>query len=127
MGYNATLGVAPTPLAARLFARAEAQGRSVRGCVALAELRERVAELPLFLLDWPAPVLARLTDLGLLRVRDAVALPAEGLARRFGAGVALGLDGCSGAWRRACHARLPALPRASGAADVEASRRCCSR
>jgi protein ImuB len=92
LGYTATLGVAPTPLAARLFARAEAHGRAVRGCHALAELRERVAELPLFLLDWPGEALARLTDLGILRVRDALALPAEGLARRFGPEVVLGLE-----------------------------------
>ena len=92
LGYSATLGIAPTPLAARLFARAEAQGRPVRGCLTLAELRERVAELPLFLLDWPGETLARLTDLGILRVRDALQLPAEGLARRFGPQVVLGLE-----------------------------------
>jgi len=40
LGFSATLGVAPTPLAARLFARAEAQGRAVRACIELEELRE---------------------------------------------------------------------------------------
>ena len=84
MGFNATLGVAPTPLAARLFARAESHGRAVRGCLALADLRERLSELPLFLLDWPDQALARLADLGMLRLRDVMQLPAEGLARRFG-------------------------------------------
>lgn len=84
LGFQATLGVAPTPLAARLFARAEAHGRPVRGCIEVRELRDRVADLPLFLLDWPEKTLARLTDLGLVRLRDVVALPAEGLARRFG-------------------------------------------
>jgi protein ImuB len=92
LGFNATLGIAPTPLAARLFARAEAQGRAVRACLSLAELPDRVAELPLFLLDWPEKTLARLTDLGVLRVRDMLDLPAEGVARRFGPEIALSLD-----------------------------------
>ena len=92
LGFNATLGVAPTPLAARLFARAEAQGRAVRACLEVAHLAERVGELPLFLLDWPEKTLARLTDLGLLRLRDVLALPAEGLARRFGPELVLSLE-----------------------------------
>ncbi|HEY4998094.1 MAG TPA: DNA polymerase Y family protein, partial [Usitatibacter sp.] len=79
LGLHAALGVAPTPLAARLFARAEARGLSVRSCVALADLRERLADLPLFLLDWPGQTLARLTDLGVLRLRDILELPAEGI------------------------------------------------
>jgi protein ImuB len=92
LGYAVTLGVAPTPLAARLFARAEANGRPVRGCLEPGDLRERVADLPLFLLDWPEEALARLTDLGILRLRDLLQLPAEGLARRFGPEVVLGLE-----------------------------------
>ena len=92
LGFHATIGVAPTPLAARLFARAEAQGRAVRACIETAHLEERVAELPLFLLEWPEQALARLTDLGLLRLRDVLALPAEGVARRFGPEVVLSLE-----------------------------------
>ena len=92
LGFHAATGVAPTPLAARVFARSEAQGRAVRSCLALEELRERVAELPLFLLDWPEPVLVRLTDLGVLRFRDILELPAEGIARRFGPEIAASLD-----------------------------------
>jgi protein ImuB len=107
LGYHAALGVAPTPLAARLFARAEAKGRAVRGCLTLAELQERAAELPLFLLDWPAETLARLTDLGLLRLRDLAAIPAEGLARRFGPQVALDLERLYG---RVTDPRLPYKP-----------------
>jgi protein ImuB len=107
LGFQATLGVAPTPLAARLFARAESKGRAVRGCLELADLAERVAELPLFLLDWPAEVLARLTDLGLLRVRDLAAIPAEGLARRFGPKMALDLERLLG---RVPDPRLPYKP-----------------
>ncbi len=92
LGFRAALGIAPTPLAARLFARAEAQGLRVRGCLAPAELGERLADLPLFLLDWPERTLARLADLGILRLRDALALPAEGIARRFGPQLAACLD-----------------------------------
>jgi protein ImuB len=92
LGFHAATGVAPTPLAARVFARSEAQGRAVRSCLGLEELRERVAELPLFLLDWPEPVLVRLTDLGVLRFRDILELPAEGIARRFGPEIAASLD-----------------------------------
>lgn len=92
LGFHATLGVAPTPLASRLFARAEAQGRAVRSCLALDELRERAADLPLFLLDWPEKTLARLTDLGVLRLRDMLELPSEGIARRFGPEIVASLD-----------------------------------
>lgn len=92
LGFSATLGVAPTPLAARLFARAEAQGRAVRGCINLQDLPERVADLPLFLMDWPDKTLARLTDLGIVRLRDILALPHEGIAKRFGPGIVLSLE-----------------------------------
>jgi protein ImuB len=92
IGLHATLGIAPTPLAARLFARAEAHGLQVRGCVAHADLRERLADLPLFLLDWPDKTLAHLADLGVLRLRDMLELPAEGVAKRFGPGIVASLD-----------------------------------
>ena len=107
LGFAAALGVAPTPLAARLFARSEAQGRAVRTCLTLAQLTERVAELPLFLLDWPEETLARLTDLGILRLRDVLALPASGLAKRFGPQVALSLERLMG---RVADPREPYAP-----------------
>ncbi len=92
LGLHATLGIAPTPLAARVFARAEARGLQVRSCVSAGELRERLADLPLFLLDWPAKTLAHLTDLGVLRLRDMLALPAEGIAKRFGPDIVASLE-----------------------------------
>jgi protein ImuB len=104
LGFHATLGVAPTPLAARLFARAETQGRAVRSCLALADLRERLAELPLFLLDWPEKTLALLTDLGVLRLRDVLDLPAEGIAKRFGPLIVASLDRLTG---RLADPRMP--------------------
>jgi protein ImuB len=107
LGLRAALGVAPTPLAARLFARASAQGLRARGCLSLAELEARLGELPLFLLDWPEKTLARLADLGILRVRDALALPPEGLARRFGPQIAEALARLTG---RTADPRLPYAP-----------------
>jgi protein ImuB len=92
LGFHAALGVAPTPLAARLFARAEAQGLQVRSCLVLEDLRGRLDDLPLFLLEWEEKTLARLTDLGVLRLRDLLDLPGEGVARRFGPGIVLCLD-----------------------------------
>ena len=107
LGFHATLGIAPTPLAARLFARAEARGLQVRSCLALGDLRDRVGDLPLFLLDWPEKTLARLTDLGVLRLRDMLELPAEGIARRFGPGIVACLDRLMG---RLADPRQPYAP-----------------
>jgi len=91
LGFHAALGIAPTPLAARVIARAEAQGLQVRACLDPADLRSRLEDLPLFLFDWPERALARLTDLGILRVKDILALPMEGIARRFGPEIVLAL------------------------------------
>jgi protein ImuB len=107
LGFHAAIGVAPTPLAARIIARAEAQGLQVRSCLTVEELRSRLAELPLFLFDWPEATLARLTDLGVLRVKDVLELPAEGIARRFGPEIVLSLDRLVG---RQCDPRVPYSP-----------------
>ena len=107
LGFHTTLGVAPTALAARLFARAEAHGLQVRGCLETAQLRERLADLPLFLLDWSEKTLARLTDLGIVRLRDMLALPAEGVAKRFGPEIVLALDRLTG---RLADPRIPYAP-----------------
>jgi protein ImuB len=107
LGFHAALGIAPTPLAARLFARAEARGLQVRSCLDPAQLRARLDDLPLFLLDWPAKTLARLTDLGILRLRDVLGLPAEGVARRFGPEIVVCLEKLVG---RLADPRLPHVP-----------------
>lgn len=104
LGFHATLGVAPTPLAARVIARAEARGIQVRSCLEAAHLPARLADLPLFLFDWPAETFARLTDLGILRLKDILELPAEGLAQRFGPAIGLSLDQLLG---RVADPRLP--------------------
>lgn len=107
LGLRAALGIAPTPLAARLFAKAEAQGLTARGCFTVDELAARLADLPLFLLDWPDETVARLADLGVLRLRDVLALPASGIARRFGPAIALALERLLG---RAADPRVPYVP-----------------
>ncbi len=116
LGFHATFGVAPTPLAARLMARAEAQGQPTRGCLTVEELRLRIAELPIFLLDWPEKTLARLTDLGILRMKDVLDLPLEGLARRFGPELALGIERLMG---RIADPRVPYAPPPSFRARLE--------
>jgi protein ImuB len=107
LGLHAAVGVAPTPLAARIIARAEARGLQVRSCLEVGQLSARLAELPLFLFDWPEDVLARLTDLGLVRLKDVLVLPHEGLARRFGPRIVLDLERLLG---RVADPRLPYSP-----------------
>jgi protein ImuB len=79
-------------------------------------LSERLAELPLFLFDWPEKTLAHLTDLGLLRVKDILALPQTGLARRFGPGMVLALDRLLG---RAADPRVAYVPPTRFRARIE--------
>jgi len=98
LGFQAAIGVAPTPMAARLIARAQARGLQVRSALDLAGLRERIGDLPLFLLDWPAETLAHLTDLGVLRLRDMLDLPIEGVTRRFGQKIAIDLGRLMGSF-----------------------------
>ena len=107
LGFHAALGVAPTPLAARIIARAEAHGLQVRSCLEMKHLRARLADLPLFLFDWPEETLARLTDLGILRLKDILELPPEGVARRFGPAIILAIDRLLG---RVTDPRLPYTP-----------------
>ncbi|MGE0357865.1 MAG: DNA polymerase Y family protein [Burkholderiales bacterium] len=96
LGLRATMGIAPTPLAARAFARAEARGIPVRSCARPEELPARLAELPLFLLEWPGRTLELLGDLGVLRVKDALALPRGGFSQRFGPEALAMLDRLAG-------------------------------
>jgi protein ImuB len=85
LGYQVSCGVAPTPLAAWLFAKARHHGYPVRACVAVANIETRLADLPLALLDWPPDVLSKLSGLGIVRFADCLNLPSEGFSKRFGA------------------------------------------
>ncbi len=94
LGYAARLGLAPTPGAALLFARA---GR-MRPVTAVAQLPELLAPLPLTLLDMDDALRATLADAGVTTLGQALALPRDGLARRGGADLLLALDralGCA--------------------------------
>jgi protein ImuB len=84
LGYHASCGVAPTPLAAWLIAKARHHGYAVRACTDKAEIEARLADLPLALLDWSYDTLSKLSALGIVRIGDFLKLPSEGVAKRFG-------------------------------------------
>ncbi len=92
LGYRATTGFAPNPLAAWLLAKACAQGMRIRGCTDVSELRLRLAPLPLALLDWPAETLALLDQLAITTIGAFLALPRGGVTQRFGEVVVESLD-----------------------------------
>ena len=99
-GFEASLAIAPTPLAATWLARA---GR--RACVQEpANIARVLRDLPLACLDWPDAICAAIRAMGAVRVGDCLRLPREGFARRFGVQRLLQLDRALG--------RLPD-PRAS--------------
>ena len=99
-GFEASLAIAPTPLAATWMARA---GR--RACVRdPANISSMLRGLPLSCLDWPASICDSINGMGVTSVGDCLRLPREGFARRFGSQRLLQLDRALG--------RLPD-PRAS--------------
>jgi len=103
LGFSANLGVAPTPLAASLFARA---GR----CMAIvenADLASALDDLPVALLSdrGLAPeVIETLAGLGARTLGEVRALPRDGVARRFGQSL---LDEIDRAHGRLPDARIP--------------------
>ena len=87
-GFNASLAIAPTPLAATWLARA---GR--RACIRdPANLASAVRTLPLACLEWPAATRDAIAGMGVMTVGDCLRLPREGFARRFGSQRLLELD-----------------------------------
>jgi protein ImuB len=99
-GFQASLAIAPTPLAATWMARA---GR--RACVREpANISSVLRGLPLGCLDWPVSICDSISAMGVTSVGDCLRLPREGFARRFGSQRLLQLDRALG--------RLPD-PRAS--------------
>jgi len=80
LGYTAAIATAPTPTAARLLARA-AVGSTIAD---IAALEAALAELPLCLLDQPENIISMLALMGVHTVGECLALPRDGLARRFG-------------------------------------------
>jgi len=88
IGYSAVIACAPTPFAAQLFARA---GLSVKIERQDALLRG-LGRLPVELLDQPPGIISTLRDIGVRTLGDCLALPRDGLARRFGPNLLDGLD-----------------------------------
>lgn len=84
LGYQTVPGVAPTPRAASMLARARHAGLKVRMCKEPALLPERLDPLPLALLDWPDEVMEPLQALGIHRIGQCSKLPRDGFIRRFG-------------------------------------------
>lgn len=91
-GFRSHAGVAPTPLAAWVLAKARATRPGVRGTQDPAEIAQRLADLPLALFDWPATQLSTLAELGLTRIGDLSPQPRAGLTRRFGNQLVQDLD-----------------------------------
>ncbi len=88
LGYRAMLAAAPTPLGASLLARA-----GEAGVVAdHAQLAERLAQLPITLLDPECAHADMLAAMGIATLGDYLALPRAGLKRRFGAALLDQLD-----------------------------------
>lgn len=92
LGYVASLGVAPTALAAWWLARARQAGLALRLCRDQSRLPELLAPLPLALLDWPGELLQTLQALGIRRLGQCLQLPRDGFSKRFGAARRLELD-----------------------------------
>jgi protein ImuB len=80
LGYTAAIATAPTPTAAGLLARA-AIGSTV---IAIADLEAALVGLPLCLLDQPEDIIRMLALMGVHTIGECLALPRDGLARRFG-------------------------------------------
>ncbi|MCZ6810022.1 MAG: DNA polymerase Y family protein, partial [Proteobacteria bacterium] len=79
-GFSALLSIAPTPRASTWLVKA---GR--RACILqLADLTGALSKLPIRCLGWPDSVNESLNGMGITHVGDALRLPREGFARRFG-------------------------------------------
>jgi protein ImuB len=88
LGYTAALGTAPTPTAARLLAR---RGGSA-SVAEVGEIAAALSPLPLALLDQPEDTIRMLGVMGVHTVGECLALPRDGLARRFGQSLVDELD-----------------------------------
>ena len=88
LGYQASLSLAPTPAAARVLARA---GR-YRAVVRLDPLPEVLRQLPLSACEFEPKVRQQLESMGLNHLSELLALPRDGIQRRFGQVVLTHLD-----------------------------------
>jgi protein ImuB len=87
-GFQAGVAIAPTPLAATWLARA---GRRV--CIRdPRNLVGRLGSLPMACLAWPDSITTSLKGMGITSLGEALRLPRQGFAKRFGARRLLELD-----------------------------------
>ena len=106
LGYAAQLGIAPTPGAALLLARAG----HTQPVADPAQLPAALAPIPLTLVDLDDATRATLREAGITTFGQAAALPRDGLARRFGAALVTTLDRALG---RASDPRASFVPAAA--------------
>jgi len=88
LGFSALAAAAPTPTAALMLARAHRE----RMIVDAALLRRELAPLPIAAVDCPEQSMQALADIGVHTVGALLALPRDGLSRRFGPGLIATLD-----------------------------------
>jgi len=87
-GFQVEVAIAPTPLAATWFARA---GQKV--CIRdERNLVGKLGPLPIACLNWPDAITKSLQGMGVTSISDALRLPRQGFAKRFGAIRLLDLD-----------------------------------
>jgi protein ImuB len=110
-GHAARLAIAPTPLGADVLARLVHDARVTTHDA----LRDALAAAPLAALDLDAKLVDTLAAAGVRTIGAADALPRDGLARRFGAGLLSALDRAHG---RSPDPRLPWTPPASYAGKL---------
>jgi len=92
LGYRATTACAPTPLAARLLARA-----GVSAVIRTpGEIEAALAPLPIGLIDCAPQARETLAAIGAKTLGDCLRLPRAGLARRCGTGLIAALDAALG-------------------------------
>lgn len=84
LGFDVDIGVAPTPLAAWLLAKASCHGAKRVMCADTAQLPEYLGGIPLLFFHWPVEVLQLLGLLGFVYVNDLLQQPRAGLNRRVG-------------------------------------------
>jgi len=88
LGYTATIATAPTSTGAQLLASAGMNSTVTD----IARLEPMLAGLPLILLDQPEETTQMLAVMGVHTIGECLALPRDGLARRFGQALVDELD-----------------------------------
>ncbi|EIM04263.1 DNA polymerase Y family protein [Rhodanobacter denitrificans] len=92
LGFRHRLAAAPTPHAAQVLATV-ADGQAVQGADAL---RRALQGVPLAASGLPAAAIAALPGMGIRRLGQLLALPRDGLRRRFGAELPAALERLTG-------------------------------